>query len=67
MQDSSTPSAAISNEEKVARCQERIGYEFRNFDLAVSALTHASGASNRLLSNERLEFLGDAILGFTIC
>ncbi len=32
-----------------------------------AALTHASGADHRLGSNERLEFLGDAILGFVIC
>jgi ribonuclease-3 len=66
MQDSSTP-AASSTHDKVLLCQQRIGYTFRDFDLAVAALTHASGAVNRLQSNERLEFLGDAILGFTIC
>ena len=32
-----------------------------------SALTHASGAQHRLASNERLEFLGDAILGAVVC
>jgi ribonuclease-3 len=31
------------------------------------ALTHASGADHRLGSNERLEFLGDAILGAIVC
>ena len=31
------------------------------------ALTHASGADHRLVSNERLEFLGDAILGAIVC
>lgn len=30
-------------------------------------MTHASGASHRLASNERLEFLGDAILGAVVC
>lgn len=66
MQDSSFPAAAV-NVEKVALCQQRIGYEFKDFAIAVAALTHASGASSRVQSNERLEFLGDAILGFTIC
>ena len=32
-----------------------------------AALTHASGAAHRLASNERLEFLGDAILGAVVC
>lgn len=66
MQDSSTPAGA-THYDKVLLCQQRIGYEFRDANLAIAALTHASGASSRLQSNERLEFLGDAILGFTIC
>lgn len=52
---------------KVARCQEIIDYQFKNPALLLSALTHASGASHRLESNERLEFLGDAVLGLTVC
>ncbi len=51
----------------VAECQRRIGYEFRDPALLVAAFTHASGAQHRLASNERLEFLGDAILGFIVC
>jgi ribonuclease-3 len=51
----------------VAECQRRIGYEFSDPALLVAALTHASGAQHRLASNERLEFLGDAILGFLVC
>jgi ribonuclease-3 len=51
----------------VAECQRRLGYEFRDPSLLVAALTHASGAQHRLASNERLEFLGDAILGFIVC
>jgi len=47
--------------------QRRIGYEFRDKSLLLSALTHASGAEHRLASNERLEFLGDAILGAVVC
>ncbi|MFM9057690.1 MAG: ribonuclease III [Planctomycetaceae bacterium] len=58
-----TPDPAVD----VAACQRRIGYEFRDPGLLLAALTHASGASHRLASNERLEFLGDAILGFLVC
>jgi len=44
-------------------CQKAIGYTFHQPDLLRAALTHASGANTRLASNERLEFLGDAVLG----
>lgn len=53
--------------ELIARCEARIGYSFTNKPLLQAALTHASGALHRLKSNERLEFLGDAILGFIVC
>ncbi|MEX0586890.1 MAG: ribonuclease III [Pirellulales bacterium] len=53
--------------ERLRGCEERIGYVFRDKSLLVSALTHASGAQHRLASNERLEFLGDAILGAVVC
>src|SRR5208337_1786359 len=49
------------------KLQQRIGYQFKNESLLLSALTHASGAEHRLASNERLEFLGDAILGAVVC
>jgi len=51
----------------LARCQRRVGYTFRDERILRAALTHASGAEHRLASNERLEFLGDAILGFVVC
>ena len=50
-----------------ARCQEAIGYQFKDVEMLHAALTHASGANNRLTSNERMEFLGDAILGGVVC
>jgi ribonuclease-3 len=53
--------------EQLAQCEERIGYSFTDKSLLIAALTHASGALHRLKSNERLEFLGDAILGFVVC
>ena len=52
---------------RLAACERRIGYIFANKALLLSALTHASGAEHRLASNERLEFLGDAILGAVVC
>ena len=52
---------------KLQRCESLINYEFKDKSLLLSALTHASGASHRLASNERLEFLGDAVLGLTVC
>ncbi len=52
---------------KLDGCELRIGYTFRNRHLLRSALTHASGALHRLASNERLEFLGDAVMGGVIC
>jgi ribonuclease-3 len=51
----------------VEACQRRIGHVFRDPSLLIAAVTHASGARHRLASNERLEFLGDAILGFIVC
>src|SRR3954470_18407467 len=48
-------------------CEEILDYTFRNPNYLRAALTHASGADHRLASNERLEFLGDAILGAIVC
>lgn len=48
-------------------CQQRIGYQFASRELLESALKHASGVSHRLASNERMEFLGDSILGVLVC
>ena len=52
---------------ELQRCQEGIEYQFQNLQLLEDALKHASGVSHRLASNERMEFLGDAILGFVVC
>lgn len=49
------------------RAEEALGHTFRNPDLLKEALTHASIADSRLNSNERMEFLGDAILDMVIC
>ncbi len=51
----------------LAQCEQLIGYEFSDKLLLEVCLTHASGARSRLESNERLEFLGDSILGAVVC
>src|SRR5262245_8222929 len=62
------PELTTSREAEILEeCQKVIGYTFRQPDLLRAALTHTSGADTRLASNERLEFLGDAILGLVTC
>jgi len=50
--------------------ENAIGYRFRNITLLQNALAHSSYANERwhdsLMSNERLEFLGDSILGMVV-
>jgi ribonuclease-3 len=53
--------------EILEECQNAIGYHFRRIDLLRAALTHTSGADTRADSNERLEFLGDSVLGLVCC
>jgi len=54
------------NSETIEALEGKIGYTFRDRSLLVLALTHTSFAneahSGHLGSNERLEFLGDAVL-----
>ena len=50
--------------------EEKLGYRFRNVGLLEHALTHSSYAnehrSSGITSNERLEFLGDSVLGMVV-
>lgn len=46
--------------------QAKLGYEFNDLSLLELALTHRSLASNPKENNERLEFLGDAVLQLTV-
>lgn len=49
------------------RAESVLGYRFANHELLRESLTHASIADNRLESNERMEFLGDAVLDLIVC
>ncbi len=56
--------------EKLPDVEERLGYQFNNRDLLIQAFVHRSflNEHRRLIKehNERLEFLGDSILGLII-
>ncbi len=57
----------MTKAEVLEYAQELIAYRFRDPDLLRQALTHASVADSRLMSNERLEFLGDSVLSLVVC
>lgn len=47
--------------------EKKLGYKFRDEGILETALTHSSFANETSVeSNERLEFLGDAVLGFIV-
>ncbi len=54
----------------IKELETAIGYEFKDIRLLENALAHSSYANehfhNSLMSNERLEFLGDSILGMIV-
>ena len=54
-------------EENLSACEQALNYQFQDRALLLRCLTHSSIARTRLDSNERLEFLGDAILGTIVC
>jgi ribonuclease-3 len=47
--------------------EEKVGYQFKDPSLIDLAFRHASVTDARVKSNERLEFLGDAVLGLIVC
>lgn len=51
----------------IAKAEQILQHAFKDRGLLARALTHASIAPTRHQSNERLEFLGDAVLGMVVC
>ncbi len=53
---------------RIEEFEARLGYAFRSGDLLATALTHVSAGSlkKRVESNQRLEFLGDRVLGLVV-
>ena len=58
------------NDEKLKKLQQALGYKFQDESLLLAALTHSSYANEKkrlgAVSNERLEFLGDSVLGMAV-
>jgi len=58
------------NELQIKELQKKINYNFKNPKILRKSLTHSSYANENLkdnaASNERLEFLGDSLLGMTV-
>lgn len=52
---------------RIEQIEDIIGYRFTDRSLLERAFVHSSVASCRLESNERLEFLGDSVLGLVAC
>jgi ribonuclease III len=58
----------IENEKKILECEKILNYEFRDKSFLFEALTHSSYAyeNKKKKNNERLEFLGDAVLKLAV-
>jgi ribonuclease III len=62
-----TPRLYSVTPETREKAESILQYQFKNGELLTEALTHASIANTRLTSNERMEFLGDAVLDLVVC
>ena len=56
----------MKKSESIRFFEQRLGYEFSDVSLLIEALTHSSIASESRKDNQRLEFLGDRILGLVM-
>ena len=58
----------MAGQNKYAALEKALGCKFRDQDLLVRALTHGSvrQSASKRIDNERLEFLGDRVLGLVV-
>jgi len=54
------------SDEALGACEEALGYTFKDREWLHRALVHSSDKLNRGVCNERMEFLGDSILGTVV-
>jgi len=57
---------SVKRSSDIAAFEQRLGYEFRNLEILLESLTHPSIASQTRSDNQRLEFLGDRVLGLVM-
>lgn len=57
---------SMDRSRRLSLLESRLGYRWQEPQLLLQALRHASAVSDRLVSNERLEFLGDSVLGVVV-
>jgi ribonuclease III len=62
----SATGVSTPDDERLRRAALLIGYGFDDLEPLRNALTHSSAKSTRYPSNERMEFLGDAVLGLVV-
>ena len=55
------------DKEILQQIEQLIGYKFSDISLFAMTFTHSSAVDSRSSSNERLEFLGDSVLGLVVC
>ncbi len=55
------------DQDTLHQIEQVLGHPFTDTSLLAKAFTHSSSVDSRLESNERLEFLGDAVLSIVIC
>ncbi|TKJ32919.1 MAG: ribonuclease III [Planctomycetes bacterium B3_Pla] len=55
------------DQKALRQIEQIVGYKFSDKRLLDKAFTHSSAVDDRILSNERLEFLGDSVLAVVIC
>ncbi len=61
-----TGDSAIETGSRVARLEQLLSYNFRDESLGATSLTHSSARTEEQTPNERLEFLGDSVLGLLV-
>ena len=61
------PQLPHGRREALKKIKQRLGWRIKDQEIYLQALRHRSASATHLLSNERLELLGDAVLRLLVC